>query len=163
VPASHRTSDAACTVVPPAGSCPSGFSGNCKSDSDCTAGLNGRCNPFGATAACACAYDACTKDTDCPPSSVCACGVGLAGNACVASGCRVDTDCGAGGYCSPTVAIDPSCMKYGFNGYFCHTKSDTCVNDTDCPAAPMGPQACVYQADTQHWACATVPICAGTQ
>jgi hypothetical protein len=54
-------------------------------------------------------------------------------------------------------------MQVGLLGYYCHTPSDECVNDSDCPAMPaaMGPQACTYSMAKQHWVCATVPICAG--
>jgi hypothetical protein len=74
----------------------------------------------------------------------------------------VDSDCGSGGYCSPATATDPMCIQVGLLGYYCHTPSDECVNDSDCPAMPaMGPQACTYSTAKQHWVCMTVPICAG--
>jgi len=160
VPTDHRAHGEMCSATRPAGSCPSAFLANskCKADSDCTTGLNGRCIPAGAIPACSCSYDSCAQDADCAPGSACKCGA--AGNACVPSGCRTDSDCGASGYCSPSVAADPSCAKVGFAGYYCHTPSDTCVNDSDCPRGPSGPQLCIYAADTQHWACKALPLCA---
>jgi hypothetical protein len=55
-------------------------------------------------------------------------------------------------------------MKIGLLGYYCHTKSDECVNDSDCqtsPNPPEGQNACSYSMAKQHWVCVIVPICAG--
>jgi hypothetical protein len=54
-------------------------------------------------------------------------------------------------------------MMTGLLGYYCHTKSDECVNDSDCPSPPnpQGPVACSYSMAKQHWVCVNVPICAG--
>jgi hypothetical protein len=110
-----------------------------------------------------CTYDTCQHDTDCKPSQTCACHtttyVGPAGNACVQGDCRVDGDCGPGGYCSPSV--NPmSCGSLG--GYYCHTPSDQCTNDADCPKNPSMPSlpACVYIPATKRWECVSVGICA---
>jgi len=74
------------------------------------------------------------------------------------SNCRIDADCGAGGYCSRSFAPD-YCNGHdaicGFNcgfGYFCHTPKDTCADDTDCAGLH-----CLYDVDTQSWACVAAP------
>jgi hypothetical protein len=51
-------------------------------------------------------------------------------------------------------------MQVGLLGYYCHTQSDECVNDSDCPVS-AGPQACTYSTSKQHWVCLPVALCAG--
>jgi hypothetical protein len=156
---------------------PHGTSG-CKSDSDCTAGLDGRCD-YTATSACACKYDACLTDADCPAGSDCACdanrgGAGASGNptVCLPSNCRLDSDCGPGGYCSPSyLAGGPGGCGSQWYGFFCHTPQDECGNWSDCktngcmsPNGPNGPAtgvACVYARELGHWKCVSFDICAG--
>jgi hypothetical protein len=144
----------------PAGSCVVGNITHCTTDADCTGGVNGRCMHGTVPIACGldCSYDTCAVDSDCPDKTPCVCRASAtdsAPNACAAgSNCRIDSDCGAGGYCSPS---DPnqSCNGYFFfcdftcgSGYFCHTPKDTCTDDTDCNGKP-----CLYNVDTQSWAC----------
>jgi hypothetical protein len=127
-------------------------------DSQCTSGTNGRCVQGGApVVSCNCTYDTCIHDTDCAKGDLCACHgsayQGGAGNTCVQGNCRVDTDCGVGGYCSP--AYDTmSCG--GLLGYYCHTSSDMCINDSDCSS--KGPdEVCTYLSG--HWACSMQKLC----
>jgi hypothetical protein len=132
----------------------------CNSDTQCTAGVNGRCHQVnGGVAYCACTYDTCTHDTDCGSGKACACHgspyAGGDGNACVPGNCRVDADCGAGGYCSPSFSPN-NCGSLG--GYYCHTPHDACVNDSDC-FGTGGPAVCVYSATSGSWQCTPEPIC----
>jgi hypothetical protein len=162
VPANHRSSDAECSTPAPAGNC--SIVGNlpvgCHSDSDCTAGTNGRCNNgHGGPAGCLCNYDTCSVDTDCPSSQTCACH-GSAytdgdGNVCVPGNCRVDADCGAQGYCSPSVSVT-SCGLLA--GYYCHTAEDVCVIDADCASQPGA--MCMYSTTESQWECQT-PVFTG--
>jgi len=167
-PVNHRPSDAQCSTPAAPGDCagPGPSPGGCTSDSNCTAGTNGRClHPGGGPAAdCSCTYDACVVDTDCPSGKTCACHgspyTDSAGNACVTGNCRVDADCGAGGYCSPS-SLNEICGD-SLAGYYCHTAADLCIDDSDCspnvPASPDGP-ACAYGATDARWECVARPIC----
>jgi len=118
-------------------------------------GVNGRCDVLGPLPGCECAYDQCSGDSACPKGETCACHdtpLASGGNQCLPSNCRVDGDCGAGGYCSPSA--DGGCGQ--LTGYYCHTPSDTCVNDSDCTA----PHSCVYDRKAGHWVCKEIPLCA---
>jgi hypothetical protein len=127
----------------------------------CTAGTNGRCVPVGPLPGCNCTYDACHHDTDCGAGKACAChGIaetGFQGNTCLPGNCRTDTDCGPGGYCSP--AYDPmSCSTIG--GYYCHTPSDQCIDDQDCPPSMMPARnLCTYSTTAGRWQCTPIPLC----
>jgi hypothetical protein len=155
-PQNHRAAGEACPSQRGPGTLPpcdfdAGPPPACLSDTDCTAGTNGRCqHPDLTPAQCivACSYDECASDSDCPSGVPCACRTSATdstANTCVTgSQCRVDSDC-ASGYCSPS-------SGYGSFGcgtaYFCHTSSDTCVDDTDCDAA-----LCEFDSDAGHWLC----------
>jgi hypothetical protein len=67
--------------------------------------------------------------------------------------CRVDADCGAGGYCSPSRG------RCGvFNGFYCHTSADTCVDPTlDCGSCGI---SCVYTPTVGAFVCGGV-VCNG--
>jgi hypothetical protein len=130
----------------------------CSSDSQCTAGVNGRCFPFaGLVGPGGCSYDECFTDSACGSKMPCLCRRSPAGNSanvCVVGGnCAVDSDCGPGGYCSPSFS---SC---GYEQhYYCHTALDACLNDTDCPSPDAGAScatvsSCAYDVQQQHWAC----------
>ena len=136
VPLQHRTSDAQCSVPPPPGDCPLDAgpapSGGCASDSDCTAGMYGRCSnqaTYAEPAQCSCIYtnDACLSDTACSTGQTCACQGSpyTKGdpNRCVSGNCRVDGDCGPEGYCSPS-PMGPDCEGLFLGGYYCHTAQD---------------------------------------
>ncbi len=149
--------------------------GDCQQDFDCSAGTNGRCVQLRGCYM-VCSYDECFHDSDCAGNVPCQCrgsASSTAANIClVNSNCRVDNDCGPGGYCSPsqldgcirmctvpcgseshcyegTTEVPCSCSQSCGAGYFCHTASDTCVNDCECNEADS---ACTHQPDT-GWAC----------
>ena len=164
VPDSHRPSDAQCTQTAPAGNCPctAGCSSpqfTCTSDSACAdAGANGRCINQGGPAGCGCTYDRCAGDTDCPSGQTCGCHGSPytfgGGSTCVPGNCRVDADCGTGGYCSPSPAMP--CNMTGWDycqglGYYCHTPTDWCMNDSDCGVGAGS--GCVYSASNGDWEC----------
>jgi hypothetical protein len=163
----HRPSDAACQTTPPPGQCNfssssgGGPPGECSSDAQCSdAGKDGRCVEQGGGAVyCACTYDACSHDTDCPTGKTCACHGspydGPLGNACVPGDCRVDADCGAGGYCSPTMS-NQGCG--GLGGYYCHTPQDQCIDDSDCPSS-NGLGVCTYDTTAKYWRCTVQLLC----
>jgi hypothetical protein len=75
------------------------------------------------------------------------------GNTCMRSGCQVDSDCGAHGYCSPSTSSN-SCG--GVAGYYCHTASDQCVNDSDCPG---GFDVCEWSTASDSWVCQMQTLC----
>ena len=156
----HRADDTQCQAPRGPGNCsaPSslvdgGAQFQCGTDSDCTAGTNGRCGNGGGPAGCWCSYDECATDSDCPAGKTCACHGSPytygAGNVCVPGNCRVDSDCGSGGSCSPSAQT--LCGDAGSYclGYYCHTPSDECVNDADCASG----LTCVYSATAAHWTC----------
>jgi Cys-rich repeat protein len=75
------------------------------------------------------------------------------GNTCMPGNCRVDSDCGAGGYCSPSRGSN-GCGYV--EGYYCHTRADLCVNDSDCAGGNM---TCAWSATSGRWECANVEFC----
>jgi hypothetical protein len=164
VPARHRPTAAACDSNRPASTSSFGGGGGvCATDADCTDGINGRCGASGRVIGCT--YDDCFTDSDCSGDKgggVCGCrGDQVDGaNVCLTSGnCHVDADCGPGGYCSPSLG---SCGTYaGVEGYYCHTASDECIDDTDCPTQPgLAPAYCAFMPDTGRWQCSS-SLCAG--
>ena len=112
--------------------------------------------------------DLCLVDGDCSDGGPCSCKGATRGwagssngNACIPGNCRIDSDCGSGGACSPTV--DPGCGSfYGVVGYYCHTCTDQCVNDSDCSSNPNGGPAgyCAFDPAVGYWACG-YGFCAG--
>jgi hypothetical protein len=84
---------------------------------------------------------------------VCACRVPIlyAENACFHGDCQVDADC-PGSYCSPS-ALDsePGDFPAGSVGFFCHTASDGCTDDADCPGDRY--EACTFDAAQARWRC----------
>ena len=164
-PTSHRPTAAACPSTRGPGvnddaGLPVGAGAQCTSDSQCTAGKNGRCTA-GGNAAPICTYDACFTDSDCPKGDVCACGQesgsGREPNVCLEGNCTVDSDCGAGGYCSPSYGT--TCGAFlGVVGYYCHTPHDQCTNDNQCTAMPGG--YCGWQPTSDIWTC-FYGLCAG--
>jgi hypothetical protein len=158
VPLNHRPNDSQCQTPAAPGNC--SWSGMppepmCTKDSACTTGNDGRCISNGLIAGCHCTYDTCASDNDCPAGELCACHGSpytfAAGNTCVPGNCRVDSDCGAHGYCSPTTSFG-HCGR--LTGYYCHTSSDQCVDDSDCPSGP-----CAWSATGGRWECLTVAPC----
>ncbi len=171
-PTEHRpTPPPACAPQSP-GSCQIAGAGGCATDSDCTAGLDGRCTPVDSTT-CACRYDACLTDADCPSGNDCSCnanrgGAGASGSptACLPSNCSVDADCGPGGFCSPSHYAGGlgGCGAVWY-GYFCHTPNDECGNASDCVSdgsnGVAAGAACIYSQELGHWTCAAYQFCAG--
>jgi hypothetical protein len=168
VPVNHRPNDNQCMGPAPAGDCMGGtgtLGGNfkCLQDSDCTAGINGRCRRPGGPAGCYCSYDMCVQDADCPGGQTCACHgspYNNFGNTCVPGNCHVDSDCGASGYCSDTAPAGGYCGNVA--GYYCHTPNDLCVDDSDCYGNDAGTTAgvpfCEYSTN-RRWECQAVAVC----
>jgi hypothetical protein len=148
----HRAQPVACAASgsPADGGAPCTTAADCDDAGQMTC-LQGRCT-----------LDQCTTDADCPGGGVCSCvgatrGYGGASpaNVCVPANCRTDADCG-GGYCSPTVST--AGPFYGIQGYYCHTCSDACTNDSDCADAGVscfGGPFCAYDPTVGRWACGT--------
>ncbi len=168
IPIHHRPTAASCPTErgpgPPTQPYPQGQANGCTSDSDCTAGQNGRCFPFeGLVGPGGCSYDQCFTDSTCGTETPCICrpsATDHTANVCDPGGkCAVDSDCGPGGYCSPSAS---SC---GMAAYFCHTPSDACINDSDCPSVDAGALSCptfspcAYDPQLQHWACTQLTCC----
>ena len=167
IPDAHRTTAVPCPADrgpgPPTQPYSPAQSRGCASDSDCDAGMNGRCFPFeGLVGPGGCSYDECLTDSTCGPNTPCACRASAtdnAANVCDTGGnCAVDSDCGPGGFCSPS----PAC---GLPRYFCHTAADTCVNDGDCPPVNPGTgscetsSSCSYDSLLEHWVCNQFTCC----
>lgn len=155
VPAIHRAVGVACPEDRGAGTARTEQDADeCGQDSDCHAGMNGRCLWFNRNY---CSYDTCHNDSDCSENRPCECrtsSVDSVANYCVTTGgdCRVDSDCGQNGYCSPsqilTSCFCDSSEECG-QGYFCHTPQDTCLDDSDCGSSAI----CAYHLDVRRWAC----------
>lgn len=161
VPVNHRTDDSQCGTVPAPGTCSFGSPYfMCSMDSQCTdGGPNGRCiTGSGGPAYCGCTYDTCVHDTDCATGELCVCHgspyTNGAGNTCMPGNCRVDSDCGSGGYCSPAHGTT-GCG--GISGYYCHTRQDTCTNDSDCGS---GLDVCTWSDTDARWECQMQLLCA---
>jgi hypothetical protein len=126
-----------------------------------------------------CSYDGCFGDSDCLDNVPCDCRGGASdtsANECLTtSNCRVDADCGPGGFCSPsevhnfcfcpspalctpgttacyagTTQVSCACGDACGHGYFCHTKTDSCVDDRDCASG----ETCNYDTTVGRWDCA---------
>jgi hypothetical protein len=159
VPENHRPNDSQCLTTPPPSNCDSGDpSSTCKKDSDCMAGLNGRCVLSGMDGIeCACSYDTCTSYKECTMGGPCSCHGSVdmsSGNVCAPGNCQVDADCASGGgYCSPS---DAQVNCGGLPSYYCHTPSDECVNDSDCSGASACGTfdcGCAYDDSSHRWTC----------
>jgi hypothetical protein len=166
VPLNHRAAPTACShdrpalvpAYPDAGRADTRDGGECITDEDCTFGTNGRCEDVPTTGAFAwhrnvCTYDECFADSDCTAGAVCMCrefdpfehpGV----NRCATGNCRTDADCN-GNYCSL------SHLENSVYGYYCHTREDECVDDTDCHTAED--ESCGYDGSVGKWRCAVPP------
>lgn len=153
--------------------CSGPFGTTCASDSDCTAGANGRCFPDeGLVGPGGCSYDECFTDSDCGAKTPCLCrssSMDNSANTCsIAGNCAVDSDCGPCGYCSPSPQVEPNQptnVCWGSFPYYCHTAADLCINDTDCaqpdggPPEPRPTHPCAYNPQNNRWEC-TNAICA---
>jgi hypothetical protein len=154
VPIVHRAAAEACSSTP-VGAEPmpgsTNLTNDCARNEDCKAGMNGRCIftfPMGVDK---CFYDQCLTDADCG-REVCACSSEQLAitNACKGGDCKTDGDC-AGSYCSPSVDCS------GVSGFFCHGRSDECVNDDDCrhDANAMF-NKCAYDYAAAYWKCVSL-------
>jgi hypothetical protein len=155
-PKVHRAKATECTEPRPAGT--SGIpGGSCSKDAECTQGSNGRCSSILATPP-SCSYDECTSDSACSGAQVCECRSKVESNRnlCRNGACRTDADC-AGSYCSPSaLGVSSNCrskIETGSFGYFCHSKTDECVDDSDCGGGDFPAKACVFSTAKLHWAC----------
>jgi hypothetical protein len=154
-PLQHRATAATCPTRrgPSSTSCVgSGCTsfGGCTQDSDCTAGINGRCLDLTPVPMLSCSYDQCFSDADCPGNAPCDCrnsAASVSANSCLTgSGCRLDSDCGPGNFCSP------SPVSWNSTAYYCHTANDTCVDDSDCGQF----QDCAFSAQNGYWTCTPI-------
>ncbi len=132
--------------------------GDCKTDADCTAAKNGRCqhSPGGGPRMPwnSCSYDYCFADADCPAGNLCVCNR-QGGNVCNPSNCRTDADCG-GAQCG----FAPNVKCWGSGGNFCRTAKDRCKDDADCPQPTGGGRSsCTFDQDTQAWGCKLDEVC----
>jgi len=150
----------------------------CKSDTDCTAGRNGRCQLNSSPCRTYCSYDDCSADADCPDRQPCTCRSSDAdtmANRCLAgSTCRIDADCGECGFCALSVQradlqcpIGSGCTLLDCDGgdtanrcvctsivsaaYVCHTRDDECADDSACLGLSAG--YCAYVEAAAHWKC----------
>jgi hypothetical protein len=167
-PIHHRPSAVQCpSQRAPGPSCANTMCSTCSSDSQCEAGVNGRCFPWeGLVGPGGCSYDECFTDLNCGSKIPCLCrssSTDNSANVCnVAGNCAVDSDCGPCGYCSPSVQIVPSQppnVCWGLSPYYCHTTSDLCTNDSDCappdagPPTPFPTDTCAYNPEDNRWEC----------
>jgi hypothetical protein len=118
-------------------------SGLCRSDADCTGGLEGHCDL--ASGACVCHYG-CKSDADCEADRICVCGSPT--GQCVLAQCKSDADCGAGSLCLSS--SDGACRRK----FACQNPKDTCAGDKDCPARLS---QCTIQGDQR--VCKEPPNC----
>jgi hypothetical protein len=152
VPAIHRATAVACSHDRGPGDFdPQIMNASCESDAECTMGTNGRCLTTKVAARLNyCSYDTCFTDADCG-GTVCTCReFPNDANRCQSGNCKVDADCGAGGYCSPSA--DPDKTNFGTTGWWCHTATDACADDTDCTG---NGEKCVYDPTLSHWTCSS--------
>jgi hypothetical protein len=178
VPIYHRAAPSCCPSArerPTGQPYGMGSADGCSTDSQCADGSDGRCFPFeGLVGGSGCSYDQCVTDSDCPSGAPCICRTSasdVSANSCAAPGnCVVDSDCGPGGFCSPSGgACDyapPSQSALAGDAFYCHTPSDTCVNDSDCTPPPGDAgvgcpmyQACAYDTVAGHWSCVSDRCC----
>ena len=161
VPMNHRPTDTGCPKQRGAGTPNANKQeyDQCAQDSDCAAGINGRCLWFHLSS---CSYDSCFSDSDCADDRPCECRKSEAdttANYCVTMGgnCRIDSDCGASRFCSPSQVLT-DCLCFSSEqcgqGYFCRTPQDSCLNDSDCDASSI----CAYSLQSNHWTCATCSL-----
>jgi hypothetical protein len=133
--------------------------GQCGSDGDCTAGLNGRCSfPDGPPPTCMrfCSYDECPSVWTARPRSRASAGTHLTARM------RISASRAATARSTPTAdpwvtaRLEDLCDH---PMYFCHTPQDTCTDDSDCTPLNSGiDQTCNYDSQIGHFACG--PGCA---
>lgn len=155
VPSEHRAVATACAPSTRSPAVPDAGLLSCTTSADCA----GDAAPVTLFATCLhgqCSFDRCLADSDCDANEVCVCANDYYGgnaayhpNVCVPANCHVDSDCGADGFCSPSRG---TCGSY--NGYYCHTAHDTCVDPTrDCADCGGAGATCVYTPTTGAFVC----------
>jgi len=158
-PVTHRPRASACSPTRPPGTPRPGEQGDCKQDTDCAAGKNGRCQAWSNGRMAPrnrCTYDLCFTDAQCGAKGTCNCDG--QGNYCLSGNCRVDADCGESGFCSPSWALCSLHGPYRPEGFYCHRASDECMRDEDCPKPTKegygyASTKCTWSAPLGHWAC----------
>lgn len=129
-----------------------GWTGECKSDADCTAKPYGYCSPSsgGQVPVTTCRYG-CITDADCPSGNLCECGPTF--GVCTPTNCVTDADCG-GGLCAKNA--DPGPCADGdlgsSNRFACTTEFDSCRVHSDCMT-----MRCAYLDGAR--ACAPFSVC----
>jgi len=163
-PVAEACSTERTVVLPVPQECVDNPAAACSSHEDCTDGDNGRCTTglWGAND-CACSYDECFSDSDCPSGKLCGCGeagaFGLyANNTCVTALCHTDADCDAGlclavpYYCAYT-EVEP---RHLVDRYQCATAEDECRNHGACECSDDPTNRCA-PVDTEDqdgsWTC----------
>lgn len=126
----------------------------CSSDSDCTGNAPCTCRSSTSDSAantCATASN-CRVDTDCGLGGFCSPSLVATSCECIGeSFCQPGDDA----FCAETgpngVTIQVACLCGGNcgHGYFCHTRKDSCINDSDCPDG----KTCNYDLTGQSWVC----------
>jgi hypothetical protein len=154
VPKTHRPQASSCAGLFAPAEPVNPQSGACKRHADCTQGTNGRCITGslgrGSGSYYFCTYDVCATDADCDPGKVCYCTQEQSAQCFSLGNCQTDADCGGGAtsYCSPAYGGD--CGGYrSYSGYYCHTRKDTCVDDSDC----TGKDYCDFDVVDGRWEC----------
>ncbi|MES1158090.1 MAG: hypothetical protein ABUL67_03215 [Haliangium ochraceum] len=150
VPTEHRPVATACAPSSRSPAVPDGGLRSCTTNADCAAD-GGLASLFSTCLHGQCSFDQCLTDADCGAHGLCACAADYYGgnvayhpNICVQGNCRVDSDCGSAGFCSPSRGHCGS-----FEGFYCHTPKDTCVDATkDCggcaPSCTYSPAAATF-------------------
>jgi hypothetical protein len=131
----HRAERVECPSMLPRPGLVQAAVGECRTDADCTAAREGRCevSPAGvgpcgpAQPTAYCAYG-CTRDEDCAEGSICFCDNPT--GRCVAASCTTDADCN-GYYCASNGPPETT-------AFTCQTPRDTCMTPADCPVPDPG-------------------------
>ncbi len=138
----------------------------CSSDSDCEGGAPCECRASGSSVvANVCLTGGnCRDDSDCGPGGYCSPSVLSPFCACLSTdlcgdsggGCYEYTGSGSPGTPpGPGWTAEPcECGDSCGHGYFCHTRCDTCVDDTDCGEG----ETCNYDKLSDRWDCS---VCLG--
>lgn len=135
----------------------------CFQDSDCDGGVPCECRPSSASSApnvCVGGGN-CRVDSDCGPGGYCSPSVLEPLTSCPTS--ELCPDGGAACYEGSTSAtgtppgpgwtqVPCACGDACGHGYYCHTCSDTCIDDSDC----TGAAACSYNTLRHRWECSAV-------
>ncbi len=161
-PRNHRAMTDHCPTTRAPGTAQPGGSFGCVADSECDAGVNGRCEQRATGVVVnVCSYDQCFSDSDCGAKVPCLCRSALNANLCVISStCQIDTDCGAGGLCSKSpYSLEGSevlCSNGFIEGFHCRAANDLCHEDTDCSDGGISEPRCAFNEIENRWGCSKV-------